>query len=106
MRLRRAASSGPGSVWCPNRCPPAIARSSAAYRCAAIATYVSCFVQAAWVVLVKVGPEQWERYGLKSWIEAAKAAPHGVGFSSNVKHSTSRATGQRWQHIAENHSIF
>jgi transposase len=30
------------------------------------------FVQAAWVVLVKVGPEQWERYGLKSWIEAAK----------------------------------
>src|SRR3954447_13693239 len=30
------------------------------------------FVQAAWVVLVKVGPKQWERYGLKSWIEAAK----------------------------------
>jgi hypothetical protein len=30
------------------------------------------FVQAAWVVLVKLGPEQWERYGLKSWIEAAK----------------------------------
>ena len=30
------------------------------------------FVQAAWVVLVKVGPKHWERYGLKSWIEAAK----------------------------------
>ena len=30
------------------------------------------FVQAAWVVLVKLGPEHWERYGLKSWIEAAK----------------------------------
>ena len=28
------------------------------------------FVQAAWVVLVRV--KCWERYGLKSWIEAAK----------------------------------
>jgi transposase len=34
------------------------------------------FVQAAWVVLVKVGPEQWERYGLKTWIEAAKKRLH------------------------------
>jgi transposase len=34
------------------------------------------FVQAAWVVLVKVGPKQWERYGLKSWIEAAKRRLH------------------------------
>jgi transposase len=34
------------------------------------------FVQAAWVVLVKVGPKQWERYGLKSWIEAAKQRLH------------------------------
>ena len=33
------------------------------------------FVQAAWVVLVKIKPEGWERYGLKSWIEAAKQAP-------------------------------
>jgi transposase len=32
------------------------------------------FVQAAWVVLVK--PMQWERYGLKSWIEAAKKRLH------------------------------
>ena len=32
------------------------------------------FVQAAWVVLVRVGPKHWERYGLKSWIEAAKLA--------------------------------
>src|SRR6266480_1553164 len=32
----------------------------------------SLFVQAAWVVLVKVGPKHWDRYGLKSWIEAAK----------------------------------
>src|SRR5512136_64362 len=34
------------------------------------------FVQAAWVVLVKVKPEGWERYGLKSWIEAAKQRLH------------------------------
>ena len=36
------------------------------------------FVQAAWVVLVKVGPKHWERYGLKSWIEAAKKRLHNV----------------------------
>jgi transposase len=34
------------------------------------------FVQAAWVVLVKLGPTHWERYGLKSWIEAAKKRLH------------------------------
>jgi transposase len=34
------------------------------------------FVQAAWVVLAKVGPKGWERYGLKSWIEAAKKRLH------------------------------
>jgi transposase len=34
------------------------------------------FVQAAWVVLVKLGPKQWERYQLKSWIEAAKKRLH------------------------------
>src|SRR5499426_3113526 len=32
------------------------------------------FVQAAWVVLVKL--KQWERYGLKSWIAAAKKRLH------------------------------
>jgi transposase len=32
------------------------------------------FVQAAWVVLVRV--RCWERYGLKSWIEAAKKRLH------------------------------
>jgi len=30
------------------------------------------FVQAAWVVLVRI--KNWERYGLKSWIEAAQEA--------------------------------
>src|ERR1700745_3732836 len=34
------------------------------------------FVQAAWVVLVKLGPEHWDRYGLKSWTEAAKKRLH------------------------------
>jgi len=34
------------------------------------------FVQAAWVVLVKVGRKHSERYGLKSWIEAAKKRLH------------------------------
>jgi transposase len=36
----------------------------------------SLFVQAAWVVLVKIKPEGWERYGLKSWIESAKQRLH------------------------------
>ena len=36
----------------------------------------SLFVQAAWVVLIKVGPKHWDRYGLKSWIEAAKKRLH------------------------------
>src|SRR4030095_10363476 len=32
------------------------------------------FVQAAWVVLVRI--KNWERYGLRSWIEAAKKRLH------------------------------
>jgi transposase len=32
------------------------------------------FVQAAWVVLIR--PKSWERYGLKTWIEAAKKRLH------------------------------
>jgi transposase len=32
------------------------------------------FVQAAWVLLVRV--KDWERYGLKAWIEAAKKRLH------------------------------
>ena len=34
------------------------------------------FVQAAWVVLVRIGPKHWDRYGLKSWIEAARKRLH------------------------------
>jgi transposase len=34
------------------------------------------FVQAAWVVLVKIGPKHWQRYGLETWIAAAKKRLH------------------------------
>ena len=34
------------------------------------------FVQAAWVVLGKIKPEGWERYGHRTWIEAAKQRLH------------------------------
>jgi transposase len=34
------------------------------------------FVQAAWVVLVKVKPARWEGHGVKFWIDAAKKRLH------------------------------
>ena len=34
------------------------------------------FVQAAWVVLVKIGPKHWHRYGLETWIGAARMRLH------------------------------
>ena len=34
------------------------------------------FVQAAWVVLVKVRPDRWQDHGLKPWIDAAKKRLH------------------------------
>jgi transposase len=34
------------------------------------------FVQAAWVVLVKVRPDRWAGHGLRPWIEAAKKRLH------------------------------
>ena len=34
------------------------------------------FVQAAWVVLVKVKSNRWEGHGLKGWIEAVKTRLH------------------------------
>ena len=34
------------------------------------------FVQAAWVVLVKIKPKRWEGHRLKPWIEAAKKRLH------------------------------
>ncbi|MGY4427570.1 transposase [Bradyrhizobium sp. F1.13.1] len=71
---RKAATSAPGLDWCRSRYRPATARSSARYQGAEIRYLRALFVQAAWVVLVKV--KGWERYGLKSWIEAAKKRLH------------------------------
>jgi hypothetical protein len=31
---------------------------------------------AAWVVLVKIGPKHWHRYGLETWIAAASKRLH------------------------------
>jgi hypothetical protein len=65
------------------------------------------FVQAAWVVLVKLGPKQWERYGLMSWIEGGEEAttpqrarhcagpqarPHRVGGSQQRARSSCGTT--------------
>ena len=61
----------PGSAWCQSKSPgdrtilgPISRRGNRYLR--------TLFVQAAWVVLIK----NWERYGLKSWIEAAKKGLH------------------------------
>ena len=62
----------PGSDWSRSKSRPETARFSKGGN-----RYLrALFVQAAWVVLVKVGPKHWERYGLKSWIEAAKKRLH------------------------------
>ena len=71
---RKAATSAPGLDWCRSRYRPGdrtilgkISRRGNRYLRA-------LFVQAAWVVLVRV--KRWERYGLKSWIEAGKKRLH------------------------------
>src|SRR5436309_6484920 len=46
------------------------------------------FVQAAWVVLVKV--KHWQRYGLKSWIEAAKKRLHHNVLAIALAHKLAR----------------
>src|SRR5438876_5676122 len=48
------------------------------------------FVQAAWVVLVKLGPKHWQRYGLKSWIEAAKKRLHHNVLAIALAHKLAR----------------
>jgi len=70
----KAATSAPGSDWCPSRSRREnrtilgkISRRGNRY-------LRVLFVQAAWVVLVRI--KNWERYGLKSWIEAAKRRLH------------------------------
>src|SRR5216683_6653120 len=46
------------------------------------------FVQAAWVVLIR--PKTWERYGLKSWIEAAKRRLHHNVFAIALANKLAR----------------
>ena len=58
----------PGLAWCQSKCPPATAHPWSNRYLRVL------FVQAAWVVLVRL--KDWERYGLKSWIEAAKKRLH------------------------------
>src|SRR6201998_1929162 len=50
----------------------------------------SLFVQAAWVVLVKIGPKHCDRYGLKSWIEAAKKRLHHNVLAIALAHKLAR----------------
>src|ERR671926_7779 len=76
MPSRKAATSGLGSDWCRNKSRQETARFWAAYQSVGNRYLRALFVQAAWVVLVKIGPKHWERYGLKSWIEAAKKRLH------------------------------
>jgi transposase len=75
MRSRKAATSVRGLGWYRNKSRPEIEilggiskRGNPYLR--------ALFVKAAWVVLIKVGPKHWERYGLESWIEAAKKRLH------------------------------
>jgi hypothetical protein len=51
----------------PKQISPETERSSAADQSAAIVI---------WVVLARLGPKGWERYGLQAWIEAAKSRLH------------------------------
>jgi hypothetical protein len=64
------------------------------------------FVQAAWVVLVKVGPKHWDRYGLKSWIEAAKKRLHhnvlAIALANKlacIPRSVSRSASNWWRSV-------
>src|SRR5258706_2750562 len=54
------------------------------------------FVQAAWVVLVRI--KNWERYGLKSWIEAAKKQLHhnvlSIALANNLPRISSAVPAQ------------
>jgi transposase len=44
----------------------------------------SLFVQAAWVVLVKIGPKRWDRYGLLFILEIRDIVILLVGYSCGV----------------------
>src|SRR5262245_2196748 len=69
----RDATSAPGSDWYPSKSQLETARSWERYRRGN--RYLrALFVQAAWVVLIKI--KDWDRYGLKAWIDAAKKRLH------------------------------
>jgi transposase len=51
------------------------------------------FVQAAWVMLVRF--KHWERYGLKSWIEAAKKRLHHNVLANCARQQSSPASPGR-----------
>ena len=57
----------------------------------------SLFVQAAWVVLVKIGPKHWDRYGLKSWIEATKKRLHHNVLAIALANKLARMAWPRWR---------
>ena len=61
----------PGGLYAPAKRPAfsAIPVNSGSVQARTVSTFDSA-------PLVKLGPKQWERYGLKSWIEAAKKRLH------------------------------
>jgi len=58
------------------------------------------FVQAAWVVLVRI--KNWERYGLKSWIEAAKRRLHHNVLAIALANKLARIA---WAVLARGHAF-
>ena len=51
------------------------------------------FVQAAWVVLVKVKPTRWQGHGLRPWIEAAKKRLHHNVLAIALANKLARSRG-------------
>ena len=71
----KVATSAHGSDWCQDRSRLGTERSSATYRGAAIGIYARCsFRQPG--SFCQGGTKQWERHGLRPWIEAAKKRLH------------------------------
>src|SRR5262245_60926137 len=75
MRSQKAATSARGLGWCRNKSRPETEQSSAA-----IETRQSLSARSVRPGglgrVVRAGPKHWARYGLKSWIEAAKKRLH------------------------------
>src|SRR5215469_15186717 len=76
MRSRKAATSAPGLGWYPNKSRPETEQSSAAYQNEATAICVPCSSRRPGSCWSGSGQKHWERYGLKSWLEAAKKRLH------------------------------